>query len=112
MFSNTGNNTVATSLQCTAAGNTGQSGTSNWVRTGPHDHPQSAWDTFMDSYCIYTYKPDNDVVDQYIGTAQTATTQITIAQATDCSIELRSDNTSSITWTDPNGTVLVNKDLQ
>ena len=112
VFSNTGNNTVATSLQCTAAGNSGQSGTSNWVRTGPHDHPQSAWDTFMDTYCIYTYKPDNDVVDQYIGTAQTATTQITIAQATDCSIELRSDNTSSITWTDPNGTVLVNKDVQ
>ena len=86
-------NTLATSLQCTAAGNTGQAGTNDWVRSGPPPNPEVPWGTFLDDYAIYSPPlPAGDVVDPRIKVKQQAITYITISSEISASIKVEGDN--------------------
>ncbi len=105
------NNIVTSSLQCTAAGNSGQGGTNDWVRTGPPDNAAVPWTQFLDDYAIYRVKPANDVIDPYLNTWQEAEAMITIPSDGSYTIEFQSDNKSKFSWYDPIGNILYNEDV-
>ena len=102
-------NTLATSLQCTAAGNTGQAGTNDWVRSGPPPNPEVPWGTFLDDYAIYSPPlPAGDVVDPRIKVKQQAITYITISSEIAASIKVEGDNQANFKWELPNGNIVHN----
>jgi hypothetical protein len=106
-----GNSIVASSLQCTAAGNTGQLGTSDWVRTGPPSNADVPWTQFLDDYAIYSIKPADTEIDPYINSWQKAETFINIPTEGSYTIEFQSDNKSKFILYGPTEGILFNQDI-
>jgi len=107
---NDGGAEIATSLKCTTNANEGTN-TTNWLQIGTPNNPAVPWTQFLKDYAIYSVKPADDIVDPYLNTWQFAETTIDIASEITVTFQVESDNDSKMTWIDPVGNLLINKEV-
>ena len=82
-----------------------------WVATGASNNPGNGWTQFMKSYGIYPIKPNDDMVDPFVGSWQTHVATVVFPSSTSYSMKIQSDNWGYIKITNPSGTVLMDREI-
>ena len=108
---NSGGAEIASSLKCTTNANEGTN-TTNWIQIGPPNNPAVPWTQFLKDYGIYSVKPADDVVDPHLNSWQFAETTIDMNSEVTVTFQVESDNDSKMTWIDPLGNLLINKEIE
>ena len=83
----------------------------SWAQVGASNNPANGWSQHMIDYGIYPSVPADTVIDPLIGEWQTHTATVNLPSNNVYSIRIESDNYGEIKLTDPNGSVLVDREI-
>ena len=83
----------------------------SWAQVGASNNPANGWSQHMIDYGIYPSVPADTVIDPLIGEWQVHTATVNLPSNNVYSIRIESDNYGEIKLTDPNGSVLVDREI-